>query len=66
MRKVAITAAIILIGLGLAGCNHGAAGYSDEGWGVEVVETPSGSVTCVLFDGFDADSISCDWNNARR
>jgi hypothetical protein len=64
-RKIAVVAIAGLTLLGLTGCNSDNAGYQDEGFRVEVVATPSGSVTCVLYDGFDGDSISCDWENSR-
>ncbi len=57
---------LIIAAATLTGCSTSSnAGYSDEGFSVQVVQTPTGAVTCVVYDGYDGDSISCDWANAR-
>jgi hypothetical protein len=60
---IAGAAALALMG-GLTGCNPGSSreGYNDEGFSVEILQGPNEtSITCVLYDGYDGDTIDCDF-----
>ncbi len=65
-RTAAMLGAGAFLLLGLTGCRSDNAGYDDEGWRSENIATPNGSVTCVLYDGYDGDSISCNWAGAAK
>lgn len=62
-RKIAAVALLGLAALGLAGCGSSDnAGYQDEGFSVEILQGPNdNSITCVLYDGYDGDSIDCNF-----
>ena len=62
-RKIAAIALLGLVIAGLAGCGSAAtAGYQDEGFSVEILQGPNdNTITCVLYDGYDGDTIDCDF-----
>jgi hypothetical protein len=66
LKKIAALVLVGIFALGLTGCSKwdNNEGYKDKGWSSQNIATPNGTVTCVLFDGYDGDSISCDWNSA--
>jgi len=69
MNKTIKTLAVAgaLIGtLALTGCGSNREGVNDKGWSSQNIGTPNGTVTCVLFDGYDGDTISCDWEGLRK
>jgi hypothetical protein len=66
IKTIAVAGALIGT-LALTGCvREGREGYNDKGWSSENVGTPAGTVTCVLFDGYDGDTIECDWEGMKR
>lgn len=54
-----------LLAVGMTACGE-RDGSNDNGFRSENVATPNGSVTCILFDGYDSDDIECDFAGARK
>lgn len=67
IRKKALVLTGLILALALTGCSGSSrAGIKDEGWSSRNVGTPDGkSVNCVIFDGYDGDAISCDWDGRK-
>lgn len=54
----------VTLALTLTGCGYYSdnAGYADEGFSVEILQGPDNTtITCVLYDGYDGDTIDCDF-----
>ncbi len=70
MKKLIIVLAVASLLLGACGESGTAATPSQPGpWGsefaVSVVDVNGRKVTCVVWDGYRAGGISCDWANAK-
>lgn len=63
VRKVVAALAIVGAALVLTGCTNDRSGVADDGWVTQVITLPDGrAVICVLYDGYDGDSVTCDWS----
>jgi hypothetical protein len=64
MLTIGIGILLFVVLMIMTGCSD-SAGFQDEGWSTESIPLLDGRVvTCVLYDGFDGDTITCDWEGA--
>lgn len=57
-----------MLALGLAGCSAGPSGDVATNTDVSGIVVPlpdGGSVTCVVYEGYKAGGITCDWEGTR-
>jgi uncharacterized lipoprotein len=64
VKRVFIGVGSVLLIFGMSACSSSSTseGKTEGTYQYVKVETPKGPVDCIVWDGFKAGNITCDWN----